>query len=153
LERAILQAIRSREDVHAALVLLDADDDCPMALGPQLLARARNATQLPVAVVLAQKEYECWLLGAKESLRGTRGIRDDCVSPAAPEAIRDGKGHLSRNMLAGRTYLPVDDQAALTAVMDITSAASSCPSFNKLLHDLFRLAKDICHNQLGHSSP
>ncbi|MBN1420967.1 MAG: hypothetical protein JXP34_19505 [Planctomycetes bacterium] len=40
----VLQAVyRLRGDCGAILILLDADDDCPAALGPQLQARADRA--------------------------------------------------------------------------------------------------------------
>ena len=43
LERAIELARRKSEGCDAIVVLLDADDDCPGRLGPDLLARAANA--------------------------------------------------------------------------------------------------------------
>jgi len=114
LERAVKQAVRSRENAAAILVILDADDDCP--------ATCRSSTHLPAAVVLAQREFEAWLLGAKEALRGVRGIRQDATAPSHPEAIRGAKERVSQNM-QGRRYVPVDDQAALAERMDIRLAA------------------------------
>lgn len=136
LERAVRQAIRGRENVASIVVLLDADDDCPAKLGPALLARCRQATQLPVAVVIANKEVEGWFLGAKESLRGVRGIRDDATAPPNPESIRGAKERLSQNMREGRRYLEVDDQPALAQRMDMGKASERCPSFRKLLKDV-----------------
>src|SRR3989304_4009532 len=88
LERAVTLAARDRANAAGVIVVLDSDDDCPARLGPDLLARARTATNLPVAIVLAQKELECWFLGATESLRGKGGIREDSVAPENPESIR-----------------------------------------------------------------
>jgi hypothetical protein len=82
------------------------------------------------------REYECWLLGGKESLRGSRGIRFDATAPSEPEAIRDGKGRLTANMDEGRGYVEVEDQAALTAVLDLDQAEARCPSFRKLRRDV-----------------
>src|SRR5579871_1968913 len=48
LERAVTQAIASRDGATSVLVLLDADDDCPAELGPQLLARGASVTSLPL---------------------------------------------------------------------------------------------------------
>jgi hypothetical protein len=73
LERAITQAVRDRPGVAAVIVILDADDDCPAELGGLLLNRSVTATDKPVGVVLAKREFEAWFLGAKESLRGKRG--------------------------------------------------------------------------------
>lgn len=142
LERAIRRAIRDRERAGCILVLLDADDDCPAELGPSLLKRCREATGLPAAVVLAKREFEAWFLGAKESLRGTRGIRNDACAPEDPESIRGAKEHLTGNM-KGRRYLSVDDQPALAKRMDIAAARRRCLSFDKLVRDVERLVHDV----------
>lgn len=138
IEKAIRTVSIKREQVGAILVLLDADTDCPGELGPKLLKRCKVVTQLPVAVVLANKEYECWLLGAKVSLRGKRGIIRTAQPPLEPEAIRGAKARLSRNM-DGQSYLEIDDQPALTDAMDIDAAQSSCPSFDKMLREVDKL--------------
>jgi hypothetical protein len=135
LERAVNQGLRDRERVGGVLVLLDSDDDCPALLGPKLLRRCRKATNLPVVVVLANREIEAWFLGAKESLRGVRGIRNDAVGHAAPETVRGAKEHLSKNMAGGRRYLEVDDQPALMENMELELASQRCPSFYKFLRD------------------
>ncbi len=143
LERAVTQAVRDRDDVAGVIVVLDSDDDCPARLGPILLARARTATDLPIAVVLAQKELECWFLGAKESLRGKRGIRNDSTAPQYPEVIRGAKEHLTQNMTSGRRYLEVDDQPAFASEMDLEQAQARCHSFAKLTRDLEDLVRRI----------
>ena len=142
LERAIRFATVSRQAAAAVLILLDSDDDCPAQLGPQLLARSRRATALPTSVVFACREFEAWFLGAKESLRGVRGIRDDASSPADPEAIRGAKERLSANM-AGRRYIEVDDQPALAKKIDLAQAQASCPSFTRFVREVYRLADSI----------
>ncbi|MFW6162790.1 MAG: DUF4276 family protein [Planctomycetota bacterium] len=134
LERAVTQALRSRENTGALLLLLDADDDCPVRLGQSLLARCRACTGLPVAVVLANREFEAWFLGAKDSLRGVRAVRPDAQAPTDPETIRGAKERLSANM-AGRRYLEVDDQPALATKMDIDLAVRRCRSFAKFVRD------------------
>ena len=51
------------------LVLLDADEDCPAELGPQL--RQRLATRFPdnlVSVNIAEREYESWFIASAESI-------------------------------------------------------------------------------------
>jgi hypothetical protein len=131
LERAVKHAVMDRKNAGAILVLLDADDDCPAEIGPLLLKRAEKVTGLPVIVALAQKEFEGWLLGAKESIRGKRGIREDAVAPEQPEAVRGAKERLSRNMVSGRRYIEVDDQAALAQEMDLDMAEKRCKSFKR----------------------
>ncbi|MBM4080787.1 MAG: DUF4276 family protein, partial [Planctomycetes bacterium] len=143
LERAIKQAIRSRPDVRTVLVLLDSDDDCPARLGPELVGRCKRATHLPAAVVLAQKELECWFLGAKESFRGVRGIRRDAIAPPDAEAIRGAKQHLTRNMEKGYRYLEVDDQPAMLDEIDLGLARERCPSFARLCREIAGLVSEM----------
>jgi hypothetical protein len=46
------------------LIVLDADDDCPSELGAKTLKRAQNLKLQPrVAVVIANRETEAWLMG------------------------------------------------------------------------------------------
>lgn len=133
LERAIGFTIGDRAGTTAILVLLDADDDDPCQLAKDLFSRSTKVTQLPIAVALARKEFECWILGAKESLRGQRGIRQDCCNPSNPEGIRAAKGWLSRNMESGSRYVEVDDQPAFAATMDLRMARKNCPSFRAFI--------------------
>jgi len=139
LERALQLAIRDRHNVGGVLVVLDADDDCPAQLGYNLAQRCRHVTHLPTAVVLANKELEAWFLGAKQSLRGVRGIRDDAIAPEYPERIRGAKERLSDNMVEGSRYLEIDDQPALAHEMDMQSARAACPSFNRFCHKVLEL--------------
>jgi len=106
LERAISQTIRDRDGVAGIMVLIDSDDDCPAELGVQLLDRAKQTTQMPVSVVLANREFECWLLGSKESLRGINGIVENATAPLNPENIRGSKRasdseHDTRSQISG----------------------------------------------------
>jgi len=143
LERAIEQTLRNRENVRAILVLLDADKDKPEELIPKLLQRCQKATSLPTAVVFARKEFEAWFLGAKESLRGLRGIRKDAVAPDDPETIQGAKERLSENMIPGRGYIETDDQPAFAAVFDLEKAQARCRSFNKFLREVERLVAEM----------
>ena len=124
----------AREVGHggAILVLLDADDDCPALLGPALLARAmRAASHLPIAVVLAMREYEAWFLAAATSLGNQRGLESDLLPPSDTERIRDAKGWLSKRMPAGKRYKETADQPALTALFDMATARAMSDSFDK----------------------
>jgi hypothetical protein len=143
IERTVELAVRSRPGACAVVVILDADDDDAEALENELRARAETATELPVAVVLARREYECWLLGGKESLRGHRGIREDATAPPNPEAIRGGKERLSANMDGNRGYVEVEDQVALTSQVDLNQAAAACPSFAVLRETVRRIAAEV----------
>ena len=92
LERAVEFVARQVGGQGAIFIILDSDDDCPAQLGPELLHRAsQTRSDLPIAVVLAKREFETWFLAAAESLRGQRGLGNDIHSPNDPEAIRGAK--------------------------------------------------------------
>ena len=115
LERAIELAARSIGRDGGILVLIDGDDDLPCQLGPQLLARARQAHRdLPISVVVAKREYEAWFLAATESLRGAHRLPQNLPSPPDPESIRGAKEWLTRHMPAGnRTAKPLINPRSL----------------------------------------
>ncbi len=85
LERAVDLAARKINRQGGILVLLDSDDDCPKDLAPKLLHRAvQTCGDLPIAVVLANREFESWFLAAAESLRGHQEVLTagkDCSLP------------------------------------------------------------------------
>ncbi len=115
------------------LLLLDADDDCPMELGASLLNKARRL--LPhrrVSVVLANREFEAWFIGSAQSLHGHRGLsvaEDDLASD--PERPRDAKRWLAARMASG-SYGETTDQPAFAARLDPERAYRRCRSFRKL---------------------
>jgi len=125
---------------HALLILLDADDDCPAEFGPRLLDWALSARRdVPIAVVMANREYEAWFLAAAESLRGHRGLAGDLSPPADPEAISGAKEWLRRYMAPGAPYTPMSHQASFSAMIDLELARQRAPSFDKLCRDVRRL--------------
>lgn len=127
----------------AVLVLLDADDDCPATLGPELLNRAVPVARgSEVSVVLAKHEFEAWFIAAAESLRGRRGLALDMNGLEEPEGRRNAKGWLSERIRGGR-YREVTDQPALTAVFDLASAHAKSRSFRKLCKEVERLADAV----------
>lgn len=131
LERAVEFAVRKLTGAGGVLVLIDAEDDCPAQLGPELLQRAQAVRPgVPMAVVLAMKEFEAWFLAAAASLRGRRHLRADLTPPPNPEAVRGAKEWLWVRMTGGRGYSETLDQPAMTQLFDL-SAARSAPSFDK----------------------
>jgi hypothetical protein len=144
LERVIALARNRPEGCAAMLILLNADDDCPKAFAPILLARAQNASaDIPIAVVLAKSEFEAWFLGSLESLHGVRGLAETASSPARPEEIRDAKAYLTSQMAGGRTYVEVDDQPALAERFNLQLARQRCPSFDKLVRAVEMLLRNL----------
>jgi hypothetical protein len=140
LERHVALAAVSAGPAGAVLVILDADDDCPAKLGPELLGRSSGThPDLPVAVVFAMREFESWFLAAAHSLRSKRGLPHDLDPPPDPEAKRDAKGWLQEHRVDGFAYSPTTDQPALAASMDLAAARAGAPSFDKLWRDIERL--------------
>lgn len=137
LARAVeFMASRSAPDGRI-LVVLDADDDCPASLAPQLSRWVHEARpDRPSSVILANAEFEAWFLAGAASLRSRRGLPADLASPPDPERIRDAKGWLSERM--PQRYSETLDQPALAAVVDLEQARSA-PSFDKFQRDLDRL--------------
>ncbi|MEV0592374.1 DUF4276 family protein [Nonomuraea cavernae] len=123
--------------ITGLLVLLDADDDCPADLGPRLLARAQAARpDVPVAVVLANREFEAWFLAAASSLRGCAGLAADLENPPDPEQPRGCKEWLSHRTINGRPYKPRSHQSSLAAQFDLRMARENAPSFDKFWRDV-----------------
>lgn len=142
LERAIELAAMSVMGRGGILVLLDSDDDCPAVLAPRLLERVRSArSDLPSAVVLANKEFESWFLAAASSLRGYGRFPEELETPAEPEGVRGAKEWLSRQARDG-AYSPSVDQESLTRVFDL-NLARRAPSFDKCFREVSRLIETL----------
>ncbi len=145
LERAVDLAARRIVGHGAVLVLLDSDDDCPAQLGPELLQRALSARRdVPLAVVIAKREFESWFLAAAESLRGQRGLATGLDPPPDPEAIRGAKEWLTTRMESGRSYVETLDQPALAACFDLDKARRA-DSFDKFCRDIVHLISALQH--------
>ncbi|HPA92170.1 MAG TPA: DUF4276 family protein [Quisquiliibacterium sp.] len=123
------------------LVVLDADDDCPVELASDIARRAQAIVpHVSLHAVIAQREYEAWLLAAADSLAGKRGLTTDLQGPGAPDGVRNAKGWLSERMPSGR-YHEVSDQPALTALFDLALARTRSRSFRKLSDTLERIVR------------
>lgn len=102
------------------LIVLDADDDCPVELAQDIRAKANALLQgTPCHVAIANREFEAWLLAAAGSLSGKRGLQKNLEAPADPDNIRNAKGWLSERKDGSDKYSPVLDQAALTHAADV----------------------------------
>jgi hypothetical protein len=138
IERTVDLAARTLNGPGAVFVLLDSDEACPAELGPALLQRAHQSrSDIPIAVVIAQCEFEAWFLTAITSLRGQRGLSSAVEPPLAPEVIRDAKGWLAERMTGGHYSEPLD-QPAFAAQFDL-HLARRADSFDKCYRDLARL--------------
>lgn len=114
------------------LILIDADDDCPAELGPQLIARAQACVRhRRISVVLAKREYEAWFIAAAQSLHGLRGFTFDPNDSTDAEIPRDAKGWMRERMTSG-TYGETTDQPAFSQQFDLQQAFDGSRSFRKL---------------------
>lgn len=127
----------------AVLVILDADDDCPVALAADIASRAHEVIpHVNLRVVIARREFEAWLLGAVESLAGKRGLPVDIEAPPVPDDVRNAKGWLSERMVGGR-YHEVSDQPAFSAQFDIELAQGRSRSFRRLIKVLREVMRPV----------
>lgn len=132
LERAVQLAARK---ASAILILLDADDACPAELAKALKERAvATRSDIPMAVVVANREYEAWFIASAHSL----SLSANEVRPEDPEVVRGAKEWVARR-LPKRAYSPTTDQAALSAKMSLEEARRA-RSFDKLVRELISLA-------------
>ena len=121
------------------LLLIDADEDCPAELGPQLAARASGVrSDADIVCVLAKRELENWFKAAAASLAGVSGLPEDLSVPEKPE---HGSGD---NWLTGqiqrkdrkRKYTKPADAVELAQRMDLQQCRDNAPSFDKLCREL-----------------
>lgn len=143
IERAVKFLRTADPPVSAIIILLDADEDCPATLGPELKARAEAVSNgIPVGVILANREYEAWFLAALNSLRGYRGVKPNAQPPANPETIVGAKEYFRRQLVEGASYSPSLDQAKFSAKIDLDQAltAASFRKWDREMAKLFALA-------------
>jgi hypothetical protein len=145
LEKWVGQAVQ-RAGCTAVLVLLDADEECGnrvTPLGPELRARAQAVTDLPVFVVLANKEFEAWLLAGIEGLREAGRVYEDAEAPLDVEAMSHPKGNLSGLMGPDGPYGETVDQASFAHLFDMGWALQRSRSFQKLWKDVDDLLSQL----------
>jgi hypothetical protein len=145
IERSVDLAARKLQGKGGILIIVDCDweNGCPAEDGPSLLRRAVAARgDLPIAVILAKREFEAWFLAAAESLRNSFGLPGDLESPAYPENIRGAKEWLTDKMPHGRVYAETTDQPAFTAIFDMNSARRA-DSFDKCYRDIRSMLEQL----------
>lgn len=127
MKRVLGLAATRRPD--AILVCCDADDDCPAAWSQSMPTEARvRQIKLPVASVMACREFESWLLwgvGVKERRR-VRAQHPDRTPRDAKKALRELFG----------SYKPTLDQKRLTRQIHLPSAWAGSDSFAKLVRSI-----------------
>lgn len=132
-----LAQMPNNDDPALVLVLVDADDDAPCVLGPDLLRIAQEVrADGDVSCVVANVEYETWFVAAAESLSNYLQLSSDETIPSDPEAKRAGKGWVKKRFFGpGIRYSETQDQPAMTASMDLVVCRARSPSFDKLCRE------------------
>lgn len=127
-------------DPEWILILIDADNDPPCQLGPDMLKTAQEArSDKRISCVLSVVEYETWFVASAASLSEFLDLGHDAELPKDPEAQKLGKGWIQKRFKSGR-YSESIDQAKLTARMDLDLCRERSLSFDKLCRDLEKMA-------------
>jgi len=137
-ERALSTAITLRGGSRAVsvIVILDADDDCPVTLAAGLRQRATTVVPGSVKVVAATRESEAWILADIEHISHTIGWPLRSSAPSDPEDVRGAKEWLRSNLAGPTPYKPTEHQAKLFAHMRLDAARARARSLDKLLRDI-----------------
>ena len=143
-------------DCEAILVLLDADEDCAAELARGLAARAEQLRlRVPVAVVVADHEYEGWFIAALDAnpanpVRARLNLNEPAAGPdAVDKVIRNPKAWLEERMPSDLAYKETEDQVWLSSQIDTRLVAFRSRSFQRLQHAVTELTLAI---DLGQSS-
>lgn len=120
-------------DPSAVLLLIDADDDCPAQIAPQLIQWAQTYQgHVDFMCVIANREFESWFVASAESLIEYLEF-DAGELPADAEATN--KSWVASHF-KGTRYSETVDQPAMTAAMNLELCRQRAPSFDKLCREL-----------------
>jgi hypothetical protein len=141
LERDIARAIHIQakkvDGRGGVLVLLDADDDCPVECAGAVRDCCLSLPGCPVEVVVANREFEAWFLASVESLRDHWAVAVNATYAGDPEQPRGAKERLAKCMT--EKYVPTLHQAAFAQMLDLSTALARSRSFRRLASALERL--------------
>lgn len=117
------------------LILVDAEDDCPREVAPQLLRWGREArSDADIACVMPCPMFETWFVAAAAFLAGVNGFPADLPAPPDPEVNGLGKGWVKRHL--PRKYSETVDQPRFAARIDLAQCRQNSASFDKLCREL-----------------
>lgn len=117
-----VSAAAARPGCQGVLVVLDAESDLPCELGPSLLRRAEAVCRKPVAVCLAERNFEDWLFASAETLE---------LEGLEYSAERSGLGRIK--VALAEKYVKPRWQPRLTNRMDISLACSRSRSLERAI--------------------
>lgn len=141
-------------DCGAALVLIDADKECAVALARNYARRIQTmGVRFSVVVAVATCEYEAWFLASLPTIAGKSwqnrvGLPHGLEYTHDIETIVGVKGWLDRQLPKGHSYKPSQDQAVLTAMLDSELTRARSRSFRRLCHALEQAVKAIDTGQI-----
>jgi len=114
----------ARPGCRAVLVVLDGEGDPVCQRGPEFLRRSRASSHgKPIAIALADRRYEAWLVASAETLGLER---------LAYSAVRDPLSALVKAIRPEKYVKPIW-QPRLTDRIDFDRAISRSPSLKRLL--------------------
>ena len=139
-----LQHAHNKPECAAILVLLDADDDCPVTVANQLSQRCEQYRSIcPVQVVYADRSYESWFLASLDTIRGQGDIPGTISIQTPVESINNPKQWLTEQMPSGQAYKETAHQAPFSRLIDVELAYHNSRSFRRLCHALEQLLDGI----------
>jgi hypothetical protein len=115
------------QNPNALILTADSEDDCPADRAPEWAnVVAGLSLPFPVGIVLFYREFETLAIASAQHLAGKplRSIGGQTIAamstpssvPDDPEAPRDAKGWVSKELLGGRPYKPTVHQLGLVSV-------------------------------------
>lgn len=145
LEKAVrLGGLKLADEAGGVVIIADADDDCPADLQEKFMDfYNEHGFNFPVSFILANKEYEAWMIACGENMRNHGWVRDDAPSHDNPENIRDAKGFFCREILVEeKIYSETVDQIKFTAQIDLRVTFEKCRSFRKFVKEIGDLSAE-----------
>src|SRR6185503_7902657 len=109
-ERYLTLARTKATATGGVLILLDADEECIRDMRAKCQASIDAVGGLPVALIVAQVEFESWFLGAIDTTNWAGG---GLAVPNDPEGVKNPKAWLKSHLPTGSTYSETVDQPSL----------------------------------------
>lgn len=132
----------TKRNCGAVLVLVDADKRCPLEIAQGFSQRiSAIGVRFPVVIAVAKCEYEAWFLASLATIvekpwQNRAGLPPELGYTGDCEAIVGVKGWLDRHLPEGHSYKPSQDQAVLTAMLDLELTRKNSRSFRRLCYAL-----------------
>ena len=141
----------------AVIIIVDGDEanGCPITLARDFVKRVELLNgRHPVAIVIANQEYEAWFLASLPSIVGKEiteylQFPSDSVFEGDPEGLRGVKGWITRQLPRGKAYKETDHQAPMTRLIDLTLARSQSRSFRRICHAVEELLFSVASGAKG----